>query len=185
MPDRFDVLDDDFNDTFDPYGPKQHTLRSSLLGRTANRRAVLAGLGAVLVGAIAAGAAQMRGLFGQDDPTPRAAPSTVSPTATSTPKLTPTVTASARLATPTVVAPTAAPAATAALMTDGVVPSGMALVTSPRLPLFGIGATQVGPLLAGKVADWRALGAAVETAVTPLALTGLVPAGMSPVETFA
>ncbi|MBA3337111.1 MAG: hypothetical protein H0T49_06065, partial [Chloroflexia bacterium] len=112
MPDRFDVLDDDFNDAFDPYGPKARRSTPSLLGRMANRRAVLAGLGAVLAGAVAAGAAGMRGLFGQGDPTPSAAPTAVNPTATRAPQVVTTSPVSTQVATPTAVAATPVPTAT-------------------------------------------------------------------------
>lgn len=49
-------------------------------------------------------------------------------------------------------------------------PAGMALVSSPRLPLFGIGSAELQRLLAGQVTDWRELGSAVSL---PVALYGL------------
>lgn len=51
-------------------------------------------------------------------------------------------------------------------------PEGMALVTSPRLPLFGVGPEDAGRLLWGEVDDWRAVGSAVALPVEPLALAG-------------
>ena len=65
------------------------------------------------------------------------------------------------------------------------VPDGMALVTSPRLPLFGVGPRDPERLLAGEVADWQAVGSAVSTPVEPLALAGLELAGTRPVRTYA
>ena len=60
----------------------------------------------------------------------------------------------------------------------------MALVTSPRLPLFGVGPDDPERLLRGDVADWRAVGSPVARPVEPLALAGEAPRGASPVATF-
>jgi poly-gamma-glutamate capsule biosynthesis protein CapA/YwtB (metallophosphatase superfamily) len=60
----------------------------------------------------------------------------------------------------------------------------LALVTSPRLPLTGVGRDQAERLLHGAVTDWREVGAAPQIAVEPLALKGYVAEGASPVETF-
>src|SRR5690242_9941514 len=73
-------------------------------------------------------------------------------------------TASPPDAAPTQVPPAAAsPAAVATphAAAGPAVPRGMALVTSPRLPLIGIGADQAAALLRGDIVDWRALGSAV------------------------
>ncbi len=64
------------------------------------------------------------------------------------------------------------------------VPEGMALVTSPRLPLFGVGPDDPARLLRGEVADWRAVGSAVAMPVAPLVLAGEVLPGAAPVATF-
>jgi len=64
-------------------------------------------------------------------------------------------------------------------------PQGTALVTSPRLPLAGIGSAQVSPLLQGAVTNWREVGAPVGLSVTTVALDGVVPSGMQPAETVA
>jgi poly-gamma-glutamate synthesis protein (capsule biosynthesis protein) len=64
------------------------------------------------------------------------------------------------------------------------VPDGYALVTSPRLPLFGVAADDPGRLLKGEIGDWRALGAAIPMAVEPLGLTGAIPPGVVPVATY-
>ncbi len=63
------------------------------------------------------------------------------------------------------------------------VPEGMALVTSPRLPLFGVGPEDPTRLLAGEIVDWRAVGSAVALPVEPLALVG-EEAGTAAVATF-
>jgi poly-gamma-glutamate capsule biosynthesis protein CapA/YwtB (metallophosphatase superfamily) len=64
------------------------------------------------------------------------------------------------------------------------VADGQALVTSPRLPLFGVGENDVAPLLSGQVADWQDVGSGDQMAVTPLALDGQVPAGAQPAKTL-
>jgi len=62
---------------------------------------------------------------------------------------------------------------------------GTALVTSMRLPLLGIGSTQVAPLLQGEVKDWREVGCPIPLPVSVLAIDGLVPEGGKPSETVA
>lgn len=54
-------------------------------------------------------------------------------------------------------------------------PEGMALVTSPRLPLFGIGSGDVERLLGGQVTDWRELGSAVSLPVELYSLSTASP----------
>jgi poly-gamma-glutamate capsule biosynthesis protein CapA/YwtB (metallophosphatase superfamily) len=54
-------------------------------------------------------------------------------------------------------------------------PTGMALVTSPRLPLFGIGSGDVERLLGGQIADWRELGSAVSLPVEVIGLSNASP----------
>jgi poly-gamma-glutamate synthesis protein (capsule biosynthesis protein) len=60
----------------------------------------------------------------------------------------------------------------------------MALVSSPRLPLFGIGERDLPGLLNGQTADWLEAGAPQQLAVTPVALASNVPDGMTPAQTF-
>ncbi|MFL5758653.1 MAG: CapA family protein [Thermomicrobiales bacterium] len=72
-----------------------------------------------------------------------------------------------------------------ALQATPPIADGQALVTSPRLPLFGVGENDIAPLLSGQVADWSDVGSGESTAVTPLALDGQVPAGAQPAKTFA
>lgn len=59
----------------------------------------------------------------------------------------------------------------------------LAAVTSPRLPLYGVGREQIDRLLRGDIASWREVGAAVDLAVEPLAL-GEAPDGVSPVASY-
>ncbi len=63
-------------------------------------------------------------------------------------------------------------------------PAGMALVSSPRLPLFGIGQNDLPGLLNGQTTDWLEAGAPLQLAVTPVALSSNVPEGMTPSQTF-
>ncbi|MCA9858431.1 MAG: CapA family protein [Thermomicrobiales bacterium] len=54
-------------------------------------------------------------------------------------------------------------------------PAGMALVSSPRLPLFGVGSAEVSALLSGSIPDWREVGSAIALPVEPLALGSSTP----------
>ncbi len=65
---------------------------------------------------------------------------------------------------------------TIAAQTVAGLPAGMALVTSPRLPLFGIGSADVEKLLGGQIADWRELGSAVSLPVEVIGLSTASPA---------
>ncbi len=65
------------------------------------------------------------------------------------------------------------------------IPDGMALVTSPRTPLFDIGPDDAGQLLAGAFANWTDLGSPVGRAIEPVAVGAKPPAGMTPIETYA
>ncbi len=62
-------------------------------------------------------------------------------------------------------------------------PAGMALVASPRLPLYGIGSADVASVLSGTIPDWRELGSAVSLKVEPIALAGGTPTTGSPATT--
>ncbi len=64
-------------------------------------------------------------------------------------------------------------------------PEGYALVTSIRLPLAGIAGSQEAPLIQGEVANWRDVGAPVSRPVTPVAIDGLEPSGMTPAQKVA
>ncbi|HWV23214.1 MAG TPA: CapA family protein [Thermomicrobiales bacterium] len=63
---------------------------------------------------------------------------------------------------------------------DTGLPQGTVLVTSNRLPLPGITSANVQPLVQGAIGNWREAGAPVSLAVTPFAIDGLVPDGMTP-----
>jgi poly-gamma-glutamate capsule biosynthesis protein CapA/YwtB (metallophosphatase superfamily) len=62
-------------------------------------------------------------------------------------------------------------------------PAGMALVSSPRLPLFDVGSADIPKLLGGQIPTWLDVGSAIDLEVIPIALEGQVPAGMTPVST--
>jgi poly-gamma-glutamate capsule biosynthesis protein CapA/YwtB (metallophosphatase superfamily) len=64
-------------------------------------------------------------------------------------------------------------------------PPGMALVSSMRLPLFGVGSAQVPGLFNGSIGDWADVGVPTSIPVVPIALEGDVPAGMTPELTVA
>jgi poly-gamma-glutamate synthesis protein (capsule biosynthesis protein) len=55
-----------------------------------------------------------------------------------------------------------------------------ALVTSLRLPLFGVSGDEAVRLLAGSVSDWREVGSPISMKVMPLAIQNQVPAGAQP-----
>ncbi len=63
--------------------------------------------------------------------------------------------------------------------------AGTALVTSPRLPLPGIGAAQVAPLLQGDYTNWHEVGAPLPLPITLVVLDGYLPEGTSPTSTVA
>lgn len=62
-------------------------------------------------------------------------------------------------------------------------PDGMALVTSVRMPLQGVSADALNPLLTGRTANWSDAGAPLTMPVVPIAIDGLVPSGMTPRQT--
>ena len=64
-------------------------------------------------------------------------------------------------------------------------PDGMAIVTSPRLPLFGIGENDIPGLLSGQITDWNDVGSPVRIGVETVAIEGSVPAGMTPAQSVA
>jgi poly-gamma-glutamate synthesis protein (capsule biosynthesis protein) len=61
--------------------------------------------------------------------------------------------------------------------------AGTALVTSPRLPLPGIGSAQVAPLLQGDFSNWHEVGAPLPLPITLVVLDGYLPEGTSPTST--
>jgi poly-gamma-glutamate synthesis protein (capsule biosynthesis protein) len=64
-------------------------------------------------------------------------------------------------------------------------PEGMALVASPRLPLFGVGGGDVATLLGAGVPDWTEVGSPISLEIETLAIDGQVPDGMTPTDTYA
>src|SRR5688572_32907165 len=64
------------------------------------------------------------------------------------------------------------------------VPAGMALVSSPRLPLHGIGSEEAGGVLAGTTTQWEDAGSPVALPVEVLAIEGQAPEGAPVLETF-
>ena len=64
-------------------------------------------------------------------------------------------------------------------------PSGYALVTSLRLPLTGIGGNQLESVVSGAISNWSDVGCPVSVTPVPMAIDGIVPAGMTPEATVA
>ena len=62
---------------------------------------------------------------------------------------------------------------------DSPILAGHALVTSVRLPLFGIGASQVALVLGRDVADWAAVGSGVSLPVSPIGFAGVEQPGLT------
>lgn len=137
---------------------------------TMNRRRLLAGAAASAVGAsgLAAGISALNG----DSPGTLVNPTIIPDGASQS---------AARTGPPASAGAPAQIAARAALQ----VPQGMALVTSPRLPLFGVGARDAADLLAGLLPTWLEVGSPIELPVEPLAIDGQVPEGAAPVQTYA
>jgi poly-gamma-glutamate synthesis protein (capsule biosynthesis protein) len=64
------------------------------------------------------------------------------------------------------------------------VPAGMALVSSPRLPMNGIGSEDAAGILAGTTTRWEDAGSPVALPVEVLAIEGQAPEGAPVLETF-
>jgi poly-gamma-glutamate synthesis protein (capsule biosynthesis protein) len=79
--------------------------------------------------------------------------------------------------------PTQAPAVIRSQQ-QAAVPEGMALVTSPRLPLFDLASQDVGALVSGGLPSWIEVGAPVDLAVAPVALLGTTMDGLAATESF-
>ncbi|MDQ2683657.1 MAG: CapA family protein [Chloroflexota bacterium] len=65
------------------------------------------------------------------------------------------------------------------------VPDGMALVSSPRLPLYDLASQDVGALVSGGIPTWLEVGSALDMPVVPAAIEGVTMDGLAPAETFA
>ncbi len=156
-----------------------------LLGRRIRRRRlVAAGLGVAGLGAAAAGSALVVGR-GDAAPAPAKGSSsgavvanTLEPTVTPVPATSGGVAAAPLTSTPAEVEVSGQVAPLAP------VPEGMALVTSPRLPLFGIGSEQLEGILRGQIVDWAEAGSPARLPVEVLAIEGQEPAGTTPTATF-
>lgn len=83
-------------------------------------------------------------------------------------------------AAPTKVSISTPPASTPAPAQAAALPKGMALVTSPRLPLWNVAASEWQGLIQGETKTWRDVGCPVGLPVSGLAIDGLVPAGLKP-----
>ena len=59
------------------------------------------------------------------------------------------------------------------------VPNGMALVSSPRLPLFDLASQDVGALVSGQLPSWIEVGFALDLAVAPVAINGVTMDGLA------
>lgn len=131
---------------------------------TINRRAVVGATAAALVGLTACG-------DGADEPDPTAAPATGTAGAMNSPR-------PAAPATPATL-----PAADSSQIAhmSGMIPQGAALVTSPRLPLFGVGAEQAASLMTGEIVDWQVVGCAFSLPVEWIEFAGSVQPGIEPV----
>ena len=81
-------------------------------------------------------------------------------------------------------APASPVAASTAILAQGLA-RGTALVTSPRLPLPGIGEAQVAPLLQGDLTNWSQVGSPIPVVVSLVAVEGYLPEGASPASTVA
>ena len=155
--------------------------------RRVSRRALVVGGGAVaLIGASAAAARIMADpdAPAPSDPARAAAQPTAGATGVPTGSASPTANS---VASPIATPPATPPAATgpASPIAGATVAPDLALVTSPRLPLFGIGPDEVDPLLGGEIANWRAVGSAVSLPVEPLALAGATLPNEAPAAAFA
>jgi poly-gamma-glutamate capsule biosynthesis protein CapA/YwtB (metallophosphatase superfamily) len=133
-------------------------------------------LGVAGVGAVAGAAMLRRGDDSESVDTLAANPATTSPiSGAPAPKpaanSTPSGLAGARIA--------------PAVQVVAALPAGMALVASPRLPLFSVGGGDVAKLLGAQVPTWTEVGSPIGLPVEPIALEGQAPNGMTPVATFA
>lgn len=157
--------------------------------RPLSRRAVIVGAVPVVAAATAAAGSLALQYARKTEPPPAkapvAAPSSASPSAaaSSTPR-------AQAAATPRTVPVAATPAANASQanarsLPNRGLPQGMALVTSPRLSLAGIGPDDPWRLLSGRVDQWREVGATTPLTMRRLALTGETVSGIKADATYA
>ena len=139
-----------------------------LLNRRVNRRTI--GVGAAVLATAAGTAAAVSTMAGDHK----------APIATEPPvnvPVQPTVT------TEVVNVPISAPNVIKSAPQSGV-PEGMALVSSPRLPLFDLASQDIGALVSGQIPTWIEVGSALELAVTPVGLDGVPMDGLAATQTF-
>lgn len=171
-------------------------------GRRVSRRAALIGAGAVAAtgAALAATARVTRA------PAPTTVAPAVQPAAAATPAATafgtaagpptplslsdaPTATPASTVKMPAAVATPAEPAPPAEARRQNAVQAaldaGYVAVTSPRLPLAGVGPEDVRRIVEGDIADWREVGSPVSIPVERLGIAGEGPGGVSGIETVA
>lgn len=135
---------------------------SAALANVPVTRRKLIAAGGAAAGLAVAGVTGATLLHGNESAPPASTPAQVARTA-------PTAT---RIATP--------PAQSTAPAVSANVPQGMALVTSPRLPLWNVAATEWQGLIHGETKSWRDVGCPIGLPVSSLAIDGLVPDGMKP-----
>ena len=150
-----------------------------VLGHRLGRRELIAG-GIVALGAVATTTVSL--LTGNDGDRDHAG-LTIAPTAASG-ELTVGTVPSSTIGDAASPADPSARSAGPRVVTQSGLPAGMALVTSPRLPMYGIGGADFGPLLAGGITDWGNVGLPFGLPVVLLALDGLAPDGSQPVASF-
>ncbi|MEJ7839005.1 MAG: CapA family protein [Thermomicrobiales bacterium] len=95
-----------------------------------------------------------------------------------------TAAATIPLGNPPFVAASSGQLARAAMTAQGL-PEATAIVTSVRLPLHGIGSTQIANLLNGTTTDWLDVGCPFSLPVTVIGLEGITAEGVVPSETAA
>ena len=149
-------------------------MAGSLNHMTTNRRTLIAGATAAVAGA--AGVALIAShVLGGEGETPTA--TNVAAQLTSEP--------GSPVPATTSTAPTDTTTALRASNSAFQIDPGMALVTSPRLPLFGVGSAHAQGLIDGSIASWLDAGSPIELAVEVLAIEGQAVVGSTPVDTFA
>ncbi len=146
--------------------------------RRFNRRTIVAGVAGAGCAAVGVAVGIDRFLRSARQPAPAAhplaSPRTVAASASPSP--------ASRAASPAPNALARSSVRSAPLMQGGL-PEGTALVTSLRLPLFGVSGNDVEAILSGRVPSWLDVGAAMDLPVEPVALQGLELASMAPVAT--
>ena len=79
--------------------------------------------------------------------------------------------------------PTDVPAAVIAPPSTAV-PAGMAIISSPRVPLFDLASQDVPGIVSGSISSWITVGSAVDQAIVVVALEGTTIDGLAPTKTY-